>query len=305
MVLLIAVSAITPALAVSNAQNSSNDVKFVKFKIMDDAQWENMTDEEKEAFDTRFEIIEENGGIRVTMARSDVDESDAEFKIRIEKHKPVDMNLLEAMSAEERESYVLTGYKEQLDIEVEAGNLTQAEADEMYEAYKANPMAAACIIGSGIRMTALTAEELESLKDMTDDEKEAFFSEHLKTVLDEAVASGKMTQAEADEILENGISAHDGVMVQGNGTSFSIKMMAPLSEEEIETLQEMTSDEKQEFFLSQIKSSLDADVAAGRITQDEADEIYAHHESGSAGYTKGDRSHKTVSFKINEAITAE
>ncbi len=308
LILLVAASAITPVLGASNTQNSSNDVTFVKFKMIDDAQWENMTDEEKEAYLGQFEISDENGSIKVTLNNiSDAKHMSSDLvSITITQYDSDEMKLLESMSAEERESYVLTRYKENLDSEVEAGNLTQAEADEMYAEYKAGDHKHMNFFTASTRAVSLSEEELEALKDMTEDEREAFFLENFKQSLADAVAEGKMTQAEADEMLEareNGKNV--GFQMHGSNGDFSIRLMAPLSEEELSALQEMTEDDKKDFFLSQIKSNLDADVAAGRMTQEEADEIIAYHESGSAGYTQGSLFHRTASFRIDAPAVTE
>lgn len=308
LILLVAASAMTPVLGASNTQNSSHDVKFVKFNMIDDAQWANMTDEEKEAYLGQFEISDENGTIRITMheAPGAGNMSSEVVSLTVSRYDPDEMKLLESMSAEERESYVLTKYKEDLDIEVAAGNLTQAEADELYAEYKAGDHKHMSFFTASTSAVSLSEEELEALKDMTEDEREAFFLEHFKQSLSDAVAEGKLTQEEADEMLEareNGRNV--AFKIHGEHGDFTVKMMTPLSEEELSTLQGMTEDDKKEFFLAQIKSNLDADVAAGKITQEEADEILAYHESGSAGYTRGNAFHRTVSFRIDTATAAE
>ena len=305
LILLVAASAMTPVLGASNTQNSSHDVKFVKFKMIDDVQWENMTDEEKEAYLGQFEISDEGGRIRVSMHG----DGGANFKfvtMTLEEYNPVNMKLLEDMSAEERESYFLARYKENLDIEVASGNLTQAEADELYAEYQAGDHKHMRFFTASTSVGSLTEEEIEALKDMTEDEREAFLLEQFKQTLSEAVAEGKLTQEQADEMLEARETGKNvGFKIHGEKGGFSIKVMEPLSEEELSTLQEMTEDDKKEFFLAQIKSNLNADVAAGKITQEEADEILAYHESGSAGYTSGNMFHRTTSFRIDAPAAAE
>lgn len=306
MILLVAASAITPVLGASNTENSSYDLKFIKFNMIDDAQWENMTDAEKEAYLSHVEISDENGSIKFTMRATDLS-SDA-VSVTISAYSPDEMKLLEAMSAEERESYFLGRYKENLDIEVAAGNLTQAEADKMYAEYKAGEHKHMSVFTASTNAASFsfTEEELEALKDMTEDEKEAFLSEHFRQSLSDAVAEGKMTQEEADEILaarENGTNL--GFKIHGEKGEFTVRMMPALSEEELSALQDMTEDDKKDFFLSQIKSNLDADVAAGRMTQEEADEIYAYHASGSAGYVRGDMFRGAASFRIDAPVVTE
>lgn len=308
LILLVAASAITPVLGASNTQNSSHDITFVKFKMIDDAQWENMTDEEKEAYLGQFEITDENGSYKVTMHNMlGSKDMNADFvSLTVSMYDPDEMKLLESMSAEERESYVLTRYKEKLDIEVAAGNLTQEEADELYAEYKAGDHKHMRFFTASASANSLTEEEIAALKDMTEDERGAFLLEHFKQSLSDAVAEGKLTQEEADKMLEareNGRNVEVKIH-EGNG-EFTLRMMTPLSEEELSALQDMTEDDKKEFFLAQIKSNLDADVAAGKITQEEADEILAYHESGSAGYMKGNMLHGTASFRIEAANVTE
>jgi len=52
------------------------------------------------------------------------------------------------------------------------------------------------------------------------------------------------------------------------------------SEEELDALKGMTDDERKEFLDSRFKAELDKKVAAGELTQEEADEMYATHTSG-------------------------
>lgn len=307
LILLVAASAMTPALGASNTQNSSHDAKFVKFKMIDDAQWENMADEEKEAYLGQFEISDENGNIKVKLlGMPGMAMSSEAVSLTISICDPDEMKLLESMNAEEREAYYLSRYKENLDIEVAACNLTQAEADELYEEYKAGEHKHMAFFTTRASAVPLSEEELEALKDMTEDEREAFFLENFKQSLSDAVAEGKLTQEEADEMLsarENGINIR--FKAHGGNGEISLRIASSLSEEEIITLQEMTEDDKKDFFLSQIKSSLDADVAAGKMTQEEADEILAYHESGSAGYTKGHAVHRTAPYHTTTASVAE
>ncbi|WNY29253.1 hypothetical protein MmiEs2_14780 [Methanimicrococcus stummii] len=309
LVLLVAASVISPALAAGNGHHNS-DVKFLTFKISDDEQWTHVTDGEGNTHFGKFRVSEDSEQVSFSFHHDADGPNDIKFmKIAFSEHNPDEMKLLESMNADEREAYFLARYKEHLDIEVEAGNLTQAEADEMYAEREAGESVRVSLVASGANFAALSEEELEALKDMTDDEKEAFFLEQFKQGLSEAVAAGKLTQEEADNMstahgngAKRSITIRDGGV---NGVSASVKMKAVLSEEEILTLQNMTADEKNDFFLSQIKVSLDADVEAGRITQEEADEIYAHHQTGSEGYLKAGMFHKTASFRTNAAITAE
>lgn len=306
LILLVAASAMTPVLGASN-QNSSNDVKFVKCKLIEDAQWVNLTNEEKEAYLGQFEISDENGNIKVKMlGMPGMAMSSEMVTLSISTCDPDEMKLLESMNAEEREAYYLSRYKENLAIEVEAGNLTQEEADELYAEYASLEHNHVNFFTMRANTVSLSEEELEALKDMTEDEREAFFLENFKQSLSDAVAEGKLTQEEAGEMLsarENGINI--GFKAHGGNGEISLRIASPLSEEEIITLQEMTEDDKKDFFLSQIKSSLDADVAAGKMTQEEADEILSYHESGSAGYTRGHAVHRTASYHTTAAAVTE
>lgn len=287
LILLVAASAITPAFGASNTQNNSHDVKFVKIKMIDDAQWENMTDEEKAEYLGQFEVSDENGNVRVMMHNS----PDGEIYVTAFSFSEDGfgkMRVMQSLNAEENESYFVSRHN-QMDIEFEDG-----ERKHM------------TFFAAGASFASLTEEELEALKDMTEDEREAFLSEYFTQALADAVAEGTLTQEEADEMLaarETGGNVR--FSHEGNDKGMTLKITRPASDEEFSALLDMTDDDRQEFFLSQIKASLDADVAAGRLTQEEADEIYAHHESGTMSYGMGTMSHKTVSFKAKDAVAAE
>lgn len=308
LILIIAASAMSPALGAVGIKNHSDNAKFIAFEISDD-EWNNLTDEEKEARLGHFKVVgDAEGNVRFslrTMPAHDADDDTFKAVFSFKAFDSEEMKLLESMNEEEKEAYFLAKFKENLDIEVEAGNLTQEEADQMYDDRKSGKFAAVSLVACDISLTALSEEEFETLKDMTDEEKDAFLLEHFKRSLDEAVAEGTITQEEADEMLaarESGVHAGQTGFAHGRAVRFAMTSET-LSEEEIETLQNMTADDKKDFFLSQIKASLDADVAAGNLTQEEADEIYAYHESGSLGYTRGNMIHKTAAFRT-EAVPA-
>ncbi|MDV0445734.1 hypothetical protein MmiAt1_13280 [Methanimicrococcus sp. At1] len=304
LILLVAASAITPALGAGNVQNHSN-AKFMTLSISDDEQSKGMFGVGNVHFE-HFELSDEEGRTITIGAHFDGLEDVKFVKVSLSEYDPDEMKLLDEMNAEEREAYFLARYKEHLDIEVEAGNLTQEEADQMYAERETGENVHVSLFASSSNLTVLTEEELEALKNMTEDEKEAFFLEQFKQSLSEAVASGSLTQEDADQMLEARESGtFSGFVACSDGGAISVKMRAPLSEEELSALQDMTADDKKDFFLSQIKANLDADVAAGRLTQEEADEIYAHHQSGSEGYTKSRMFHTTASFRTNEAVIAE
>lgn len=306
LVLLVAASAMTPVLGASNTQNNS-DTQAISITLHGDLNhwepdWENMTDAEKEAYVGQATLVSEDGSISYSIRVAAVDSIDF-LKISMSEYTEEEMRLLESMNAEEREAYFLDKFQGYLDSEVEAGNLTREEADQMYADYETIEPAEVTVISSAFNFQALAQEEIEALKDMTEDEKEAYLSEHFRASLDAAVANGSLTQEEADEIA---LSRQTGVLLTIEGNPMrSAQLMAPLSEEELSTLQNMTADDRQEFLLSQIKSNLDADVAAGRMTQEEADEIYAYHALGSESYLDGDTIYATIVATPSEPIIAE
>lgn len=293
LILIIAASTMSPALGAISIKNNSDNEKFITFEISDD-EWNNLTDAEKEVRINQFKICGDvndniNGNVRFSLKAIPALGDDDKFTISITPDGPDSekMKLLESLNAEEREAY-LAKFKENLDTEIEVGQFAEVS-----------------LVVSGINFAALSEEELETLKDLTDDEKETFFLEHFKKNLDQAVREGQMTQNEADEIIAARESGARNGIVSSPSVRFTVTEAKSLSKEEIETLQSMTADDKKDFFLSQIKVNLDADVAAGRMTQDEADEIYAYHESGSFGYTKESLIHETIAFQTKTVPATE
>lgn len=260
-----------------------------------------------------------------------------------------ELQAMASMSFEERHAYFMEQLKTNLDEKIAAGELTQAEADDIYASYENIQLTVASDSGedySVVRITTLfnddsvvpdlvsgengpafiarfrsnleddiegdvtystaarsftvfSEEELDALQNMTEDEKKEFFDARFKADLDARVADGTLTREEADELYEARQSGEGSVMTISSVDGVGMKMSV-LSEEEISTFKEMTEDDRKAFFLSQIRANLDADVQAGRMTQEEADEIYAFHTSGSE--TAGNM---TVASFINAVSSGE
>ena len=254
--------------------------------------------------------------------------ADSEFFTVAHEFSAEELQAMASMSFEEKRAYFMEQLKTNLDEKIAAGELTQAEADDIYASYENIQLTVASDNGEGysivrittlsdddggvpvlvsgkngpafiarfrseddidvdvtystaaLSFTAFSEEELDALQNMTEDEKKEFFDARFKADLDARVADGTLTREEADELYETRQSGEGSIMTISGVDGLGMKMSV-LSEEEILTFKEMTEDDRKEFFLSQIKANLDADVEAGRMTQEEADEIYAFHTSGS------------------------
>ncbi|MDV0447826.1 hypothetical protein MsAg5_17430 [Methanosarcinaceae archaeon Ag5] len=206
---------------------------------------------------------------------------------------------LDKMTDAEKEAYVLAQVKEQLDSQVAAGALTQEQADEIYEhcasgefrktengqqTGKPNHMNGHMGV-SGKAGSMLSEDELSAFDNMTDDEKKVFMLSKMKDRLDTDVSEGLLTQEQADNIYEQMSAMDISFSHDGRSMSFGVKAKFnmpgfALTQEELLSFDNMTDDEKHAFMLEQLKAHLDADVENGHLTQEEADEIYAHSESG-------------------------
>ncbi|WNY25600.1 hypothetical protein [Methanolapillus millepedarum] len=204
---------------------------------------------------------------------------------------------LENMTEEERQIYVLDQVKEQLDFQVAAGALTQEQADEIYAhcasgEFRKTDNGLYGMKGKNSLMKnpsksipMLSEDEISAFENMTDHEKKEFMLSKMKDRLDADVAEGVLTREQADEIYEQMSSMDISFGPEGKSMTMDVKagiqMPGPtVSKEELAAFESMTTDEKQAFLLAQLKEHLESDVKIGRLTQEEADEIYAHSESG-------------------------
>ncbi len=115
-----------------------------------------------------------------------------------------------------------------------------------------------------IRERVKAAAMVKAGPKLTDEQKaemKAKRLEALKENLDKRVAEGKLTQEQADEIYAN---AEEGKFPFGKREPLTEEQKAEMKAKRLETL----------------KENLDKRVAEGKLTQEQADEIYAKAEEG-------------------------
>lgn len=185
------------------------------------------------------------------LATTTQDNTNATSTVQAAKQKPAKKELTEEQKAD-----MLAKYKERLDSQVSEGKLTQAEADERY---------AAAVSGDFGRMFGPGQKGDKGERPELTDEQKANMLAKYKERLATQVTEGTITQAQADEYYA-AAEAGDFSKVRG--------LKGELGEKP-----ELTDEQKAQM-LAKYKERLAAQVTAGKITQAEADELYAAAESG-------------------------
>lgn len=109
-------------------------------------------------------------------------------------------------------------------------------------------------------------EELAEALGISVDELNAAYREATEAALDQAVEAGLITQAQADELLANGIAfpfgRHAWSWLSANGIDFEALLADALG---------VSVDRLREAYLQAYEAGVDQTVADGRITQEQAD----------------------------------
>ena len=233
----------------------------------------------------------------------EIESTDGNFAVFCYDFSEEEMKAMVSLSAEERQVDFMEQLRTELDEKVAAGKLTKEEADDIYASFE-NFSAIAVTVGTdaansaafcgktvvfghsgpmtmrhfdkgghfvtgclesdlkdgterfnvqyaaGFQFADFSEEELDALKNMTDDERKEFFDSRLKAELDTKIAAGELTQEEADEIYAAHSSGVGRIIKFKDGQGACIKMTTR-SEEEFSTFEKITTDDKEGFFLSQ------------------------------------------------------
>jgi hypothetical protein len=155
---------------------------------------------------------------------------------------------------DEQKADLLAKYKEKLATEVTNGKITQAEADTLYAAAQSGDF------------SKLHGQKGEQAKrpELTDAQKADMLAKY-KEKLATQVTEGKITQAQADELYA---AAQSGDFSKLHGQKGN-----PIVKPEL-------TDAQKADMLAKYKERLATQVTEGKITQAQADELYASAQSG-------------------------
>jgi beta-N-acetylglucosaminidase len=166
---------------------------------------------------------------------------------------------------DEQKADLLAKYKEKLATQVTNGKITQAEADKLYAAAEAGDFMSG--FGRGPK------DEKKEKPELTEEQKANLLAKY-KERLATQVTEGKITQAEADKLYA-AAEAGEFSNAFGHGPKGEKNEKPELTEEQKANL------------LAKYKERLTTQVTEGKITQAEADELYAAAEAGDFSKMRG------------------
>lgn len=125
--------------------------------------------------------------------------------------------------------------------------------------------------GMGMR-GGITDQDLATALGITVDNLDAAYQKANDAALADAVQKGLITQAQADQLKGNGgtfpFGGHWAGWLQKNGVDYDAQLAQALG---------ITTDKLQAAYLQAFVAAIDRDVAAGKLTQDQADMIKGEH----------------------------
>jgi len=196
-----------------------------------------------------------------------------------------DPSKYEGMTDEERAAAMQADLKAALDQKVADGELTQEQADRMLERFSSNPGGGRGFKGGKGLLSQLGIDP-SKYEGMTDDERTAAMQADVKAALDAKVASGELTQEQADKILECFTANPDGGMCFGSGRDGGLKSLLP----DPSKYDGMTDEERAAAMQADLKAALDQKVTDGTMTQEQADKMlerFTANPDGGMGFRGG------------------